>query len=270
MKLTVVVDNNTFIDCYYYGEPALCFHIEDEGTELLLDTGYSGLLLENAAKLKIDLNQVEKIAISHGHDDHTGGLKYLADGQLLTDKKIVAHPDAFSGKVCDGMVIGSPLSIEQLQDQYGVELIQTRDPLKISNNITFLGEIPSYNDFENRATIGMVVDGWGERPDCVIEDTALAYNTGSGLFIITGCSHSGICNIIEHAKKVCNDDRILGVVGGFHLFEPSPRLEKTIDYFAQNQMSKLYPCHCVSFAAKAEIQRRIPVCEVGVGLVIEL
>lgn len=270
MKLTVVVDNNTFIDCYYYGEPALCFHIEDDGTELLLDTGYSGLLMENASRLHIHLNKVETIAISHGHDDHTGGLKYLAEAKLLPGKKIVAHPDAFSGKKCDGEVIGSPLGIEQLQDQHGTDLILTRDPLKLSKNITFLGEIPSYNDFENRITIGTVVDGWGERPDCIIEDTALAFNTGSGLFIITGCSHSGICNIIEHAKKVCNDDRIIGIIGGFHLFEPTQRLERTIDYFVQNQISKLYPCHCVSFSAKAEIHRRIPVREVGVGLVIEI
>ncbi|GAB1476495.1 MBL fold metallo-hydrolase [Bacillota bacterium] len=270
MKLTVVIDNNTYIDCYYYGEPALCFHIEDEGTEILLDTGYSGLLLDNADKLKINLEKVDTIAISHGHDDHTGGLRYLAEKGLLRGKKIAAHPDAFGAKICDGEMIGSPLGIEQLQDQLGAELILTRDPVKISRNITFLGEIPDYNDFEKRITIGTVIDGWGERPDCVIEDTALAYNTGSGLFIITGCSHSGICNIIEHAKKVCKEERILGVVGGFHLFETSLRLEKTIEYFVKNQMSKLYPCHCVSFAAKAEIHKRIPVCEVGVGLVIEM
>jgi len=30
MKLTVLVDNNTFIDRYYCGEPALCFYLEDE------------------------------------------------------------------------------------------------------------------------------------------------------------------------------------------------------------------------------------------------
>ena len=29
MKLTVLCDNNTYIDQYYLGEPALCFYIED-------------------------------------------------------------------------------------------------------------------------------------------------------------------------------------------------------------------------------------------------
>ena len=30
MKLTVLVDNNTFIDQYYLGEPAVSYYIEDE------------------------------------------------------------------------------------------------------------------------------------------------------------------------------------------------------------------------------------------------
>ena len=29
-----------------------------------------------------------------------------------------------------------------------------------------------------------------------------------GLFIITGCSHAGICNIIEQAKRVCGKKKI--------------------------------------------------------------
>ena len=30
MKLKVLVDNNTYIDHYYYGEPAVSYYIEDD------------------------------------------------------------------------------------------------------------------------------------------------------------------------------------------------------------------------------------------------
>jgi len=52
MKLTVLCDNNTYIDQYYLGEPALCFYIEDENRKILLDAGYSSVFKKNAALVK--------------------------------------------------------------------------------------------------------------------------------------------------------------------------------------------------------------------------
>ena len=62
--------------------------------------------------------------------------------------------------------------------------------------------------------------------DTINDDSVIVYKSEKGLFVITGCSHSGICNIIEYAKKVCNDNRLYGVIGGFHLFDVNERLEK--------------------------------------------
>ena len=79
MKLTVLVDNNTYIDQYYLGEPAVSYYIEDEGARVLLDTGYSDIFLSNAEKMGIDLSRLTHIALSHGHNDHTGGLRFLLE-----------------------------------------------------------------------------------------------------------------------------------------------------------------------------------------------
>ena len=45
MKLQVLVDNNTYIDAYYLGEPAVSYYIEEEETRLLFDTGYTDILI---------------------------------------------------------------------------------------------------------------------------------------------------------------------------------------------------------------------------------
>ena len=50
MKLYVLVDNNTIIDSYYKGEPALSFYIEDDDCKILFDTGYSDIFLKNGYK----------------------------------------------------------------------------------------------------------------------------------------------------------------------------------------------------------------------------
>ena len=106
--------------------------------------------------------------------------------------------------------------------------------------------------------------------DTVKDDTAIVYKSKKGLFIVTGCSHSGICNIIEYAKKVCNENKVCGVIGGFHLFDINERLNKTIQYFKEINPKLLYPCHCISLDAKIELGKELKINEVGVGLEISI
>lgn len=265
MKLKVIVDNNTYIDEYYCGEPAVSYYIEDEEKKILLDTGYSDLFLRNMNAFGIDIYSIDTIAISHGHDDHTRGLKYYFEKNNKNNIYIVAHPHAFKEKRVDDLKICSPILENELKEK--CKLILSKEPIKISNNITFLGEIPMLNDFEIRNPIGKQINDGKSEDDYILDDSALAYKSEEGLYIITGCSHSGICNIIEYAKKVCNDSRILGVIGGFHLFdEKLDRVKKTIDYFKENNIREIYPCHCTSFTVKAEMYKFLSVKEVGVGL----
>jgi len=266
MKLKVLVDNNTYIDQYYCGEPAVSYYIEDENSSFLLDVGYSDLFLKNASAFGIDLDKISNIIISHGHDDHTRGLKYYFEQKHKNNISIIAHPDAFNEKFIGNLKICSPILKEELKEK--CNLILSKEPKKVSRNITFLGEIPQINDFENRKLIGKQIVGEISENDYVMDDTALVYKSEKGIYIITGCSHSGICNIIEYAKEVCKDNRVLGVIGGFHLFEVNEQVSRTITYLQQNNLKELYPCHCTSFAVRAEIHKALPLREVGVGLEI--
>ena len=268
MRLLVLADNNTLIDRYYLGEPAACYYLEDGDARILLDAGYSDVFIRNAETLGLDLAALAHVAISHGHNDHTRGLAFLHGHVGPKRLSVVAHPDAFADRHEDGLAIGCPLERSFLEEKYDLTL--TKEPFALSEHIIFLGEIPRYNDFERSKPVGTLREKDGEKPDFVPDDTALACMTDRGLFVVTGCSHSGICNIIEHARHVCGMDRVLGVVGGFHLFGVTEQLRKTVRYFEENDIRNLYPCHCVSFAAKAEIHKRIPIHEVGAGLEIPL
>ena len=113
-------------------------------------------------------------------------------------------------------------------------------PYRISDKCIFLGEIPARNDFEIRSSIGTqkIQSKW-ER-DYVMDDSALALKTEEGLFIVTGCSHSGICNIVEYAMEVCGERRIAGILGGFHLLRQTAAW-KTVEYLAKLGIKSFYP-----------------------------
>ena len=266
MKLTVLVDNNTFIDKYFYGEPGLSFYIEDGFEKILFDTGYSELFIRNAKKLGVDLSALTKVVLSHGHDDHTGGLPHLLEGFDTSLLEILAHPDTFAEKRRGDLLTGSPVSEETLRERSCLHLSKT--PVMISEHITFLGEIPITQEFEQRPEMDTRKTPDGYVPDFILDDSALVYEQKSGIYIITGCSHSGICNICAYAKELF-EKPILGIIGGWHMKKVDSHTEKTIEYLKQNNITDLYPCHCTSFVVKAAVHQAIPVHEVGVGLKIE-
>ena len=268
MKLTVLVDNNTQIDHYLYGEPAVAYYLEDEGVRLLWDTGYSHLVRTNAELLGISLDALDAVAISHGHCDHTGGLQTLIEHYDLSHTQLAAHPLAFMPKENDqGQPAGSPLNTQKLSASFRLSL--SAQPQRLSPHLTLLGEIPHALPFEPQRAHGrrLATEGWVD--DYLPDDTALVYESLLGLYIITACSHSGICNICEYAKAVTGDHRIRGIIGGFHLFGLSLQLSSTIAYLKDHHVAELYPCHCVDFAARAAIHEVLPVQEVSVGLSLD-
>ncbi|KOF56578.1 beta-lactamase [Clostridium sp. DMHC 10] len=273
MKLTVLVDNNTIIDRYFLGEPGVSYFIQDDNYNILFDTGYSDVFIKNAYKMNIDINNINSIVISHGHNDHTWGLPFLikhySESTRYNKPKLIAHPMTFLNKwVSDAEDIGSMVSEEKLKRHFEVNL--SKNPVWLTDKVVFLGEIERKNDFENKLPIGKMEHSGGEIDDYVLDDSALVYRSAEGLVIITGCSHSGICNIIEYAKKVCSDDRIVDVIGGFHLLNPSREvITKTCEYMKQNNINKVHAGHCTDLKSKIELSKVTNIKEIGVGLTLE-
>ena len=268
MKLKVLVDNNTYIDKYYMGGPGASYYIEESGVKLLLDVGYSGVFMDNARKMGVDLSQLNALVLSHGHDDHTGGLQRFFDEGDRSKVTLVTHPGALDLKTKDGEKVGSPMGRAKIAS--GCRLVQTRTSLILSQNLMYLGEIPRVTAFEEPYAIGETETGGKTGPDFLVDDSALVYKGKEGIYIITGCSHSGICNIVEHAKTVSGTEKVAGLIGGLHLFNAhSRRSKETIEYLKAQGIKELYPCHCTSFEVRAALHYESPIKEVGVGLELD-
>lgn len=268
MKLWVLADNNTLIDRYFLGEPAVSYYIELDGLRILFDTGYSDVFLKNTEALGIDLSLLTHIVLSHGHNDHTNGLSLLRQRYDLSQVQLVAHPRCFAPRWADGAYIGPPCTEEEVRTFCAYR--PSAGPYFLSESCVFLGEIPTLHSFEARVPIGQASAGERLVPDLLPDDSALACKTAEGPFIITGCSHSGICNIVSHARQILGEARIAGIIGGFHLFRRDTRLRQTAAFLREVSPRRLYPCHCVSLPAKAELMKHLDVEEVGSGMMIGL
>ena len=233
IKITFLVDNNPGEVCR--GEHGLSIFIEAD-KKILFDAGQSSLFLENADLLGIDVSAVETVALSHGHYDHGDGLKYIAG------KPLVCHPGCFTRRYREKNAGYIGLGFDQNFAEASFCVSLASSPLKLSESVIFLGEIPRQNDFEAKPTS---FTNEGGLPDYVVDDSALVVMTPDGLLIIAGCAHSGICNIIDYSMRVTGVHKIAAVVGGFHLKENSTAIDQTLEYFKRADIGMLMPCHCV-------------------------
>jgi len=279
MELTVLVDNNTIIDQYYFAEPAVSYWIEESNKRILFDVGYSDIFIKNAKKLNIDLKKADFLVLSHGHFDHTGGIEPYIDfvGKRTKNIRLVAHTLVFNKKIYKGYGnsgnptlrgIGTKKRKKEIQKYFDLNL--SKKPLWLTENLCFLGQIPRENNFEAKEPLGIVTKNGKKIPDYLMDDSALVYKSKKGMVVISGCSHSGICNIIEYAKKVCGMKKILDVIGGFHLLNTKRKiLDKTIEYLKSCKIMDFHPCHCTDLKAKIELGKYFPIKEVGSGLILK-
>lgn len=256
ISLTFLVDNNASGECG--SEHGLSILIE-AGEKILFDAGQSRLFLENSATCGKDIESVKTIVLSHGHYDHGNGLSNFFG------RRLICHPGCFIKRYRreKRAYIGLNFDINVAANNFALQMAKA--PLAITDNITFLGQIPRLNDFENRSTPFFDENG---NPDHVIDDSAIAIKTQDGLVIVSGCAHSGICNIIDYARKVMRTSEIVAVIGGFHLKKDSEALQPTVDYLTKLKNTKFWPCHCVDQAAMQLLHQHLDCDSVHSGKTI--
>jgi len=241
MKINILCEN-TSSDKGFLAEWGFSTFIQTKDTNILFDTGYSDVYKHNAEKLGIDLNKTDFVVLSHYHDDHSKGLQFH---NFKTPKKLIIHPQ----------ILEKLPTKEAGKIKEDFEITSSKEPLEFTKDVFYLGEIPRQNDFEKGVHKG----------DKMLDDSALAIKTNKGVIVISGCSHSGICNICEYAKKITKQN-LYAIIGGFHLFEGDKEtIAKTIDYFQKEKPEFLYPMHCVDFPTLSKFHSVFGIKKVSSG-----
>ena len=234
------------------GERGLSILIETEGPNILFDTGQSISASHNADILGIDLSKINKIVLSHGHYDHTGGLKQILR-RIGKRIEIIAHPDIWAAKYNrqEDRYIGIPFHRQTLES-LGAEFNLTKEPVRVTASIMTSGEIPMTTDYENIEPYLQVKENGGFKPDKLLDDQALIINTESGLVVILGCAHRGIINTLHHARRLTGVKTIHAVLGGCHLIDATEeRIYLTIAALKELGVQRIGVSHCTGLPASA-------------------
>jgi 7,8-dihydropterin-6-yl-methyl-4-(beta-D-ribofuranosyl)aminobenzene 5'-phosphate synthase len=260
LKLRIVtLSENTAGPPSVLAEQGLSILIETYDTCVLLDTGQSVSVGHNAGTLGIDLNKVNKIVLSHGHFDHTGGLREVL-GRIRKSVDIVAHPDVWAAKYDrheghPSRYIGIPFARAELES-LGAHFILSRSPVKLGENIITSGEVPMVTDYEKIDPHLFVKDGEDLRPDDLLDDRSVIVTTPEGLVVVLGCAHRGMINTLYYAQELTGIKKINMVLGGSHLIGASEeRVWQTIAALKDLGVSRIGLCHCTSQPTAAIMAR---------------
>ena len=258
MELRITtMSENTAASPNLLAEWGLSVLIETDEVNILLDTGQGISASYNADILGIDLSKIDKIVLSHGHHDHTGGLRQILR-RMRKKIEITAHPDIWAAKYRRRQgeadrYIGIPFMRQELES-LGANFNLTTKSVKITDNIMTTGEIPMVTDFEEIDSNLFVKEDSGLQPDKLLDDQALIINTELGLVVILGCAHRGMINTLYHAQQLTGVKVIHTVLGGSHLFSASEeRIWLTIAALRDLGVQRLGLSHCTGLPAAAII-----------------
>lgn len=283
MKLVVLIENHT-LEPDLKQEHGLSVYVEKDGFRMVYDMGETGLFLENARQMGIDLSDLDAIAFSHNHCDHCGGfLSYVRTG--CKPVPVYVHRGYFRKKWWDhtkdpvdaptyerGMEFIGPVMAPDYfyQNGYTKFRMLPDDVFELAPDIYLVGNFPV--DRENEPPhpsssmeidpVTFVLDDFRDEQICVIRSK-------KGLIVLSGCAHNGIMNILTTIEARFPGERIHALFGGTHLVQSEDaRILKTIRYLNRKDLHIAGVCHCTGAAAIAQFKTLVPAfADVGSGYI---
>jgi 7,8-dihydropterin-6-yl-methyl-4-(beta-D-ribofuranosyl)aminobenzene 5'-phosphate synthase len=254
MEIRIATLSENTANYGFLAESGLSILVEVDGVRILVDTGLSFSAVHNAQLMGIDLSIVDRIVLSHGHADHTGGLREVL--RRRGEVEIVAHPEIWAAKHVrrdeEGVQYnGMPFAREELESR-GARFNLVREPIHITANVMTTGEIPMLSGYEEIENNLFVKEQDILRPDPLADDLALVIDTDFGLVVILGCAHRGIVNTLRRAQNLTGKELVYAAIGGAHLFRASEeRIDKTVADLREMGIRRLGVSHCTGFRASA-------------------
>ena len=260
-------------------EWGLALHIEsrraDEQRRVLLDFGNTpGVYLNNLRILNVDLAVIDALILSHGHDDHFGGLVPLLQrdqtGLRSQLPLYIGGEDTFCGRenyVLDRPALTSANARIVMAEQPAIpgghafttgqiprpsfEQVFPSDPIKLGMRDGIGCDVGHFSPAEQQ---GNVV------PDLFRGEFATCFNVRDrGLVVIGSCCHAGVVNTVRRAQALSGVRHVHAVMGGFHLFQAAESyVRETVEALQEIAPDHIIPMHCTGADFSRQVHAALP------------
>lgn len=254
----VVLSENTAIREDLESEHGLSLYIEANGKKILMDTGASDLFYRNSLSIGVDLADIDLVVISHGHDDHGGGLKKFLEinkKARIYIKETAFEPHFSLRKEGNLVDIGLDNSLRTNE-----RLIFTSDRQYIDENIEIFSNVKEREYFSEANSKMKMEDSEGRVvDDCFDHEQNLVVSEQGKNVLFCGCAHCGIINILNKYHYEKWEDPAF-VFGGFHLSSSNGNNSESMDkvekiaYKLKEYCSVFFTCHCTGKKAFDELK----------------
>jgi len=250
MRIITLIENIVYKP-NLLGEHGLSFFIETDNRKILFDTGQSGAFIHNAEQLGIDIKEIDSLVLSHGHNDHTGGLyAFLA---LNTKAKVYCKRELFYKKYNKfGVFIGTEYKPELLDGR--IEYVDKN--IELSKGLWIVPSTVIHNIKDTSIGYLKIDKGNGPEKDHFPDELFMAITRNGLLSILSSCSHLGITNIVETAINTFKAP-LNFIVGGFHIKDcGAEHYAMIFDYLNRVSPQQIGVCHCTGIEKYEELKQK--------------
>lgn len=250
MKITTIIENEATKLSNLYNEHGLCYFIEIDGLNILFDTGKSYKAYENFKKLGLDDKKIDYIILSHGHYDHTGGLKVFLENikckpKIIVGNEFFSRGDKYHLKENNKKYIGIDFNLEYLKEK-NIEIIEVKESIKLTDKINLISNlkgIDERNILEGEDVLAVKYNNSLIRDD-FREELIIAIERSDSIILITGCAHNKIHYIAKYIKNKFNKSNLI-IIGGVHLSNATDKeINEAIYNLKEINIKKVSLCHC--------------------------
>jgi 7,8-dihydropterin-6-yl-methyl-4-(beta-D-ribofuranosyl)aminobenzene 5'-phosphate synthase len=281
VRATVLCENSVYGRLGTLSEHGWSVWIETATGRYLYDTGQGLTLRHNSRSLDVDYSVADAVLISHHHIDHTGGL--LEAVQTIAHRAsasvpVYTHPDLFKNSYASHndqlRFVGLPHARRALETA-GAEFQLDTGWREAVEGVFMTGEVPRRTTYEVPDAHMRHED---ERGDIVLDpirdDQTVVIPTPDGLFVILGCSHAGIVNILTWITERTGQSHFHTIMGGTHLGPADEDMvAKTIAALHEFDIERIGVSHCTGPTVAARMAQafgeRFFFCSVGTQVTVE-